>query len=860
MTQLARRSLAALMAFFLTSAALFVGPIASGATETTASPRIDLKVLVVTDGSVSVEAIRGELELEGVPYTLLDLRDPNRQTITPDFLSTGNHAFFQAVVLPNESPGITTDEMNALIAVEQTFGLRQLDAFTWAHPGVGLNWAVNPGYFGSLDGFTAQVTPAGSSSGFGYLEGAIPFEAGSYGYLATPLASTFTPLVTAKIPGTQVDGSLIGVYEHDGRQELVVTTSTNLTQYHYRLIADGLVNWLTKGVHLGYDRNYFQVHVDDVFMPDARWSVEGHCTPEDDCPKNPDGTEIYTTTPVRMTQADVDRLTQWQRDNAFKFDMVFNGAGNSQWLVDHGTDPLTDRLVASQSEFSWINHTYSHEFLGCVQDFTVIPWRCATDSAGATSWVPQEVITSQINDNITWGLNKGIRFDPGELVTGEHSGLRILPQQPVDNPFFASALNANGIAVLAADNSRDPSPRQIGNAMTVPRHPMNLWYNVGTAAEETAEYNWIYTRRADGGSGICEDNPATTTCITPLDVNTGFGSYIVPLETTIALRHVLANDPKPHFVHQSNLAEGRILYPVLDEILRRYDAAYKASTPIVQQSFRQASHALTQMNTWRSSLAGTSNGLVAYTQNGNVYVSATGGSLEVPLTVPEDSRISYTTGSLFGDAYGTTRSGWMTVAGGASTVVVPPGGTGLPNQPPIADFVAPATGVAGQAINFDASASTDIDGTIVNYAWNFGDGTSATDKTASKTYSQPGSYTVTLTVTDNRDAQASKAATIQIGYPPVTAPSGLRRTGSHCCTYLDVAWNAVPFATSYDVKATGPSRLFGITQTWTKSTTSTSAAVGGFWMAGYGTKYQVTVRARRGTIVGPWAPTVEMRT
>ena len=63
-------------------------------------------------------------------------------------------------------------------------------------------------------------------------------------------------------------------------------------------------------------------------------------------------------------------------------------------------------------------------------------------------------------------------------------------------------------------------------------------------AEQVDEYNWIYTSRANGGSGICEDNPATTTCITPLNTATGFPDYIVPLETRIALGRVLGNDPR----------------------------------------------------------------------------------------------------------------------------------------------------------------------------------------------------------------------------------------------------------------------------------------------------------------------------
>jgi PKD repeat protein len=49
----------------------------------------------------------------------------------------------------------------------------------------------------------------------------------------------------------------------------------------------------------------------------------------------------------------------------------------------------------------------------------------------------------------------------------------------------------------------------------------------------------------------------------------------------------------------------------------------------------------------------------------------------------------------------------------------------------------------------DASASSDVDGTIASYAWDFGDGGTATGMTAVHTYASEGIYTITLTVTNN---------------------------------------------------------------------------------------------------------------
>ena len=82
---------------------------------------------------------------------------------------------------------------------------------------------------------------------------------------------------------------------------------------------------------------------------------------------------------------------------------------------------------------------------------------------------------------------------------------------------------------------------------------MNVFYNASTAASETDEYNWIYNSKANGGSGLCETSGNSTCLSAPLDENTGYTSYIVPLETRIDLGHVLNNDPRPHFIHQSNV-------------------------------------------------------------------------------------------------------------------------------------------------------------------------------------------------------------------------------------------------------------------------------------------------------------------
>ncbi len=80
----------------------------------------------------------------------------------------------------------------------------------------------------------------------------------------------------------------------------------------------------------------------------------------------------------------------------------------------------------------------------------------------------------------------------------------------------------------------------------------------------------------------------------------------------------------------------------------------------------------------------------------------------------------------------------------------------VPNQGPTAAFTVAGV-TAGQPQAFDASASSDSDGTILSYAWDFGDGATetTTTPTASHTYAAAGTYGATLTVTDNEGCSAS---------------------------------------------------------------------------------------------------------
>lgn len=75
--------------------------------------------------------------------------------------------------------------------------------------------------------------------------------------------------------------------------------------------------------------------------------------------------------------------------------------------------------------------------------------------------------------------------------------------------------------------------------------------------------------------------------------------------------------------------------------------------------------------------------------------------------------------------------------------------SGIPNQKPIAIIQIPESGETGKDIVFNGINSSDPDGSIVNYTWNFGDGETGYGVLTTHKYTESGTYLVTLTVTDD---------------------------------------------------------------------------------------------------------------
>jgi len=93
------------------------------------------------------------------------------------------------------------------------------------------------------------------------------------------------------------------------------------------------------------------------------------------------------------------------------------------------------------------------------------------------------------------------------------------------------------------------------------------------------------------------------------------------------------------------------------------------------------------------------------------------------------------------------------------TITVP---DDITNQMPVANAGGPYSGNIGGIINFNGSYSSDPDGDITNYTWDFGDGANGAGQYANHTYSKSGTYAVRLTVTDSKGANDSDTINVEI--------------------------------------------------------------------------------------------------
>ncbi len=141
-----------------------------------------------------------------------------------------------------------------------------------------------------------------------------------------------------------------------------------------------------------------------------------------------------------------------------------------------------------------------------------------------------------------------------------------------------------------------------------------------------------------------------------------------------------------------------------------------------------------------------------------------------------------------------TDSGGRSASASISLTVTP----GAANLPPVARITGPSSGQTTQGLTFDGSTSTDSDGTITSWRFSFGDGTpdAVGMNQVTHSYATAGTYTVTLTVTDDDGAMSSATLMVtvtQFVRIPVVADMSDEGASAACGvqavgTTLHVAW------------------------------------------------------------------------
>ena len=81
-------------------------------------------------------------------------------------------------------------------------------------------------------------------------------------------------------------------------------------------------------------------------------------------------------------------------------------------------------------------------------------------------------------------------------------------------------------------------------------------------------------------------------------------------------------------------------------------------------------------------------------------------------------------------------------------------------------MAAPLEGDSPLNVSFDAGLSTDPEGDMLSYLWDFGDGSSSTSVAPSHTYNEEGSFTAILTVSDPEGLSDKDQTIIRVNQPP----------------------------------------------------------------------------------------------
>ncbi len=452
-------------------------------------------------------------------------------------------------------------------------------------------------------------------------------------------------------------------------------------------------------------------------------------------------------------------------------------------------------------------------------------WEATTDPTNATD----VSIDTEIGlDQAFAAANALPNYTPAAVVTGEHSG--------IENPNMSAALAGVGVTTFASDASRQSGSFTLGAADNAPRYPSNIYYNAANWTDELNEYNTLYASTTTqigtttGGQaefGHCVDTSSTTCLSAPATQ-----ASLIDSETGIMLSHILANNPRVDYAHQSNLigsadpANGYTLLDTLSAMESLYTSYENATAPLDQMTDVSEAQVLAQQAAWAKADTGNSVTATLDESTGAVTVTNSGGTaVDVPLTMPQGSTVSG--GTAFGESYAGQLSTWTSVAPGTPFVV-------NEHVAPSIISAASATSIVGAPFSTTITTTGEPVSVItesgalpagVTFTDN-GDGTATLAGTPGA--GSGGSFPITITAT-NSAGTATQAFTLTNDEAPsvTSAPTATFYTGVNG-TYT-VTTTGYPMATITEVGALPAGITFTDNANGTATITgSTTASAGTF--------------------------------
>ena len=422
----------------------------------------------------------------------------------------------------------------------------------------------------------------------------------------------------------------------------------------------------------------------------------------------------------------------------------FNGADSP--ATDQSSAGVTTAIAVGANgnvTLSWAGVCHAANYL-IYRKAATGPWALiGSVAATPTTTVPNTIYGdgASTSDTTGGGMLEKTFVDTGAAGTAQAANW--VPPTSQDahelpweqNPYFLTAMNALGMTSVGTDASKPyPNPATatwaIGSAYSgttfpvaapfpdgtfqgVPRHPINIFYNTSTEKQAVDEYNTIYVASGSGGNCV---NSSTTTCLT---TPATFAQIVASVQTGM-FTNMVNNDPRPTYVHQTNImgtapatipatppntanATGDgLLYSVLNPLLAEYHKYYNATAPVQQPTMGAIGTIMSEQSAWATAqppgAAATTNAVSAtQVPGGNIVITNTGATtLTVPVTVP----LGYTvlgSGVPFGSQYGGALSGWQTLTAGQSITISA--------GPAAFTSLATATAQVGTPFNFTVTTS-----------------------------------------------------------------------------------------------------------------------------------------------------------